>query len=221
MLFNSLTRIQQLEAADPYYNNVKFLTNFTNGYADAKGNSTSLLGSNVSVTGGSLVIAGTGQGRVQSANTVETFNTTDFVTLEGFIKTSAGYAFCTLSSTADNTGRWNFATNAANRLTAELYGVGYHTFTFTVPGLNILDNQWHHWAYTRGSGSMAWMYIDGIRCDTSIYMPRPFIGGVIQVGPYFGTHSYVGSIGAFRYTKTVERYTGPSFTPPTDPFPEQ
>jgi hypothetical protein len=88
----------------------------------------------------------------------------------------------------------------------------------------INDNQWHHVAFARSSGTVK-AFLDGVlkdsAADTNDYSVAGVNGfrlagrGDLAAGTFFS-----GKLDDFRITKGVARYTG-NFTPPSAQFPDQ
>ncbi len=81
------------------------------------------------------------------------------------------------------------------------------------------DSTWHHWAVTRGSGTVR-VFKDGTQVATSTYSTAIVAAGSFGIGGSVNSTSYrfAGHIDDLRITKGVARYTA-GFSVPTEAFP--
>ena len=226
---------------DPYWNNVTFLLNYTNGYADAspapkalQAQGTTAARSNV----GGVFSAGSDQWHgvfngastsiLQYDNSSNAFNfgTRNF-TIDGWINPSAyhtsGHGSVTIMSTyywgASDTG-WALTVNTAGRY------IQFFDGTSGLPGTSVIPlNQWTHVAIIR-VGTVLRIYVNGVldatRTCSANFLPagdtfkRLKVGG--QLSGSILLNQFNGRMDELRITDGIVRYTD-NFTPPTAPYP--
>jgi YD repeat-containing protein len=212
---------------DPYYDQVMVLL-----HADGTNGATSIVDSSrfgrtaqragtARITtshgkfgGASLALDGSGNYLWYGDSADFGFGTGDF-TLEGFVLSSgSNLLFDPRATVYDSNGA--FVTN--NSGTGN--GIGYYSFETGMVGSGPAtnDGNWHHYAWTRASGTFR-MFVDGVKVyETAVAgsfgASRPFYIG----SNFLNGGSFTGFIDEVRITKGVARYTG-SFTVPSAAFP--
>lgn len=226
---------------DPYWNNVTFLLNYTNGYADAspapkalQAQGTTAARSNV----GGVFSAGSDQWHgvfngastsiLQYDNSSNAFNfgTRNF-TIDGWINPAVyqtGITMTVMSTYQWSNGyRGGWAVSISS--TSRQLSVAFSDTNYIVSSQSIPLNTWTHFAVTR-SGTTAKLYINGVLSNTLTNVPanmpgvnanRLRVGSVITDG---GTlvNIFNGRMDELRITDGIVRYTD-NFTPPTAPYP--
>ena len=151
-------------------------------------------------------------------------------TLETWFKTSGTGSIQRMFGIGNNVNNWG----GENGGELELYVAADGTANIRVVGATVItsttlvdDNDWHHVAAVY-NGSALRLYVDGTReGDIRTFVIYPNSNGTAQIrlGDGYlpsqqGWYAYQGYMADFRITKGVNRYTGPSFTPNTSPFPQ-
>ena len=163
---------------------------------------------------GSLAFDGTGDYLDVPSTVNLSFGTGDF-TIEFWIKTSSTGFNIMNPSSATGSGYWGLLVQSSDLRWNSAYNV---TNLFAVSATSILDNNWHHVAIARSSGTTKVFY-DGVsqtsQADSTNY------SGVaawrIGSGNVAALNGYIDDL---RITKGVARYTT-TFTPPTAAFADQ
>lgn len=151
-------------------------------------------------------------------------------TLETWFKTSDTGSEQRMFGIGNNVGNWDgqsggeleLSVLANGKAAIRIVGTNWITSTTLVD-----DNDWHHVAAVY-NGSALRLYVDGTReGDIRTFVIYPNSNGTTQIrlGDGYlpsqqGFYDYRGYMADFRITKGVNRYTGPSFTPNTSPFPQ-
>ena len=202
--------------------NTSLLLNFTNGgiidntaknVLETVGNAQ--ISTSVKKYGtGSLAFDGTGDYLDVPSTVNLSFGTGDF-TIEFWIKTSSTGFNIMNPSSATGSGYWGLLVQSSDLRWNSAYNV---TNLFAVSATSILDNNWHHVAIARSSGTTKVFY-DGVsqtsQADSTNY------SGVaawrIGSGNVAALNGYIDDL---RITKGIARYTA-NFTPPTAAFADQ
>ena len=84
-------------------------------------------------------------------------------------------------------------------------------------GVNIQNSNWYHIALV-GDGTKVHSYINGVRTNTSVSYPT-FVNNKLRIGniALAMNRRMRGKMSEFRVSD-IARYSGNSFTPPTEPF---
>lgn len=118
-------------------------------------------------------------------------------------------------------GYWQFLVRS-NQIQINLRNATGGAFSDLTASQTLANGQWHHYAWTRASGTNRLFY-DGVQLTTSGSLPSNPTQGThaAYVGANYngGATSTAGQIDDVRITKGVARYTS-NFTPPTAPFPD-
>ena len=163
---------------------------------------------------GSLAFDGTGDYLDVPSTVNLSFGTGDF-TIEFWIKTSSTGFNIMNPSSATGSGYWGLLVQSSDLRWNSAYNV---TNLFAVSATSILDNNWHHVAIARSSGTTKVFY-DGVsqtsQADSTNY------SGVaawrIGSGNVAALNGYIDDL---RITKGVARYTT-TFTPQTSQWQDQ
>jgi hypothetical protein len=163
---------------------------------------------------GSMAFDGTGDYLDIPSNPNLTFGTGDF-TLEFWMRTS-GTDFNVMNpATATGSGYWGLLFQSSNLRWNSAYNV---TNLIAVSATAILDNNWHHVAICRASGTTRVFY-DGVS-QTSQSDSTNYSGVAawrIGSGNVAALNGYIDDL---RITKGAARYIG-NFTPPVARMPQQ
>jgi hypothetical protein len=164
--------------------------------------------------GASMLFDGTGDYLDIPSNPNLTFGTGDF-TLEFWMRTS-GTDFNVMNpATATGSGYWGLLFQSSNLRWNSAYNV---TNLIAVSATAILDNNWHHVAICRASGTTRVFY-DGVS-QTSQSDSTNYSGVAawrIGSGNVAALNGYIDDL---RITKGAARYIG-NFTPPVARMPQQ
>jgi hypothetical protein len=140
------------------------------------------------------------------------FGTEDF-TIEGWLWIPNNSALYTvvdgrLSSLTD-AGGWSVAVSTAGAL--YIYSGG---FLITGASSAVTANNWHHWAYTRASGTHK-LFLNGTQTGSSSTSARTYTSQLFRIGASAtGGEVFNGYQSDVRITKGLARYTS-NFTAPT------
>ncbi len=215
-------------ANDPYWANVSSLLHFDGNITDQKGKTWTAQGgaapSAVQAKWGSGSLLCDGNGDYLSTPTNTDFNITggDF-TVEFWLylsdkdNTDGNTVVCV----GNSSGYWQILVRS-NNLNVNIRNSADSTFSTLNAPQTLVNNSWHHWAWTRASGVNRVFY-DGTSLGLTGSLPSSFTQGshAAYIGANFngGTSSTHGYIDDLRITKGVARYTA-NFTPPSGPFPD-
>jgi hypothetical protein len=171
---------------------------------------------------GALSVADTNSGLVAAGQSEYAFAPGVDFTIEAFIKPTATATYKQI------VGQWGSCLNAYQ---LSLYSgklgwerPGYGTLTSSDSSAAVSLNAWHHVAVAR-QGSTISLYLDGKQVATasdSINYATGTCGmGVGKVATQNGYSFGSGSIDEVRITRQLARYTGATYTVPTQSFPNQ
>lgn len=158
---------------------------------------------------------------------VETPNSSDFVfgtgdfTVEAFIKISnQGHDAAIIDFFELGVSGWQLYVNSSGFLAFYEHSPNV---SFIASGVTVNDNNWHHVAASRNSGTLR-IFVDGTkRYDASNTKNHSNIAVKLGIGAQIGSRNSAydleGYIDDVRITKGVGRYTA-SFTAPTSAFPD-
>jgi hypothetical protein len=219
-----VTPLAENVSTDPYWPNVVLLLNMDGGdqstqFIDRKGRAVTPYG------GAKQVIAqkkfGVSSGIFGSTTGLSvaglSLGTSDFTIEAWFYRDTLGTTqFCLDTRNADltNTG-FSFYVRSSNHIT---FGSG-NPFTATEGTISLSDNQWHHVALTRSSGTVRGFVngqLDFTTTSTSNFSNTTWSIGHSYSPPVSEGTKYLDEV---RITAGVARYTE-NFTPPDAPFPQ-
>ena len=155
---------------------------------------------------------GTGDYITLSDQNIGNFGTADF-TAEGWLWVPNNSALYTvvdgrLSSLTD-AGGWSVAVNTSGAL--YVYAGG---FLITGASSAVTASTWHHWAYTRASGTHK-LFLNGTQTGSSSTTARTYTSQLFTIGAsQSGGEVFNGYQSDVRITKGLARYTS-NFTAPT------
>ena len=170
----------------------------------------------------SLALDGTGDSlSITDAGSVMTLGTSD-LTVEFWFYTSSN------STNLSNFG--TFFSGGTNALMLRYHNsfnsilVGYEGVAYDInPSPDVLptENAWNHIAVVRDSTSLR-LYMNGSLGGeaTGTGGSRNYSAAIDEIGKAGANYPLTGYIDDFRVTKGVARYTGSSFTIPTEAFPD-
>lgn len=214
--------------SDPYWANVVSLLHFDGNLTDERGKVWTANG-NAAVSSvqakwgsGSLLCDGNGDFLSTPANADFSLTASGDFTVEFWLwlidkdNNDGNTVMCV----GNSTGYWQIVVRDNNfRLNVRRASDG--AFSDLNGPLTLVNNSWHHYAWTRASGTVRLFY-DGTQLGTTGSFPtNPTQGSnAAYIGANFngGTSSTHGYIDDVRITKGVARYTA-NFTPPSGPFP--
>lgn len=223
----------RLGPTDPEWSNVVLLVNASgtvgtqpidrSQYAQAADGSSSgvVITAADGLFGGQSFGAFTGAGDyLQFQNPGQADMGTDDMTLEFFFKPETGVnSGRTFTYWSDDAAAYvnRMGINSATQLATSA------AYSPTVVGANVtvpdIQGAWHHFAVVRSGGTTIYHYLDGSRIATRTVGNTSGIG---SQGWYLcgdGTSRFRGYMDQFRVTRGVQRYTGTTYTVPTEAFP--
>jgi hypothetical protein len=226
------------QSTDPEFDKVGLLVSFDGASGSTTFSDESLLGNTLTPLGGAAVSAnpkfGSGNLVTNGTQTLKLSNRFQFAmddfTVECWVKPGVqldgGYntVIGSYSNNFTSTGDWSLRTriSGSNQLGFTIRNASNWTDIET--GVDLNDTLWHHIAITR-EGSTLRIYSDGILRGTATSSTTfndiydIVIGG--NNNTYEFEKNYVGAIDELRITRGLARYTGGTYTVPTNPFPGQ
>lgn len=219
-------------SSDPFWNNVEL---FLKG--DGANGSTNIVDSSptpktVSIFGNTQIstaqskyggssILFDGIGDYISANSTSFSAGTGDFCYEGWVRTNATnayMAFMTRSPWASTNGFLFTNNSAIGDGKPQIWWNGYSGALLFTSSASVNDNNWHHIAFSRSSGTCR-LFVDGILVVTPVTSNVNVPSGTINVGNDvdFANRGFSGYIDSFRVTIGVARYTS-NFNPETDTY---
>ena len=160
----------------------------------------------------SMYFDGSGDYIQLDSQNIANFGTGDF-TAEGWFWVSSLPGSGTIYSIVDarsgggNTTGWTMGLNASGQIYV------YSGSQIVGAGGTVSTSTWHHWAFTRASGSMK-MFLDGTQVGSTSTTARDFTDTKFRIaGSHSGGELFTGYQSDVRMTKGLARYTA-NFTPP-------
>ena len=213
---------------DPYFSDVSLLlhgngVNNSTTFTDSSSNNHTLTvngGANISTAqskfgGASMYFDGSGDSLSLPLDTSIAFGSGEF-TFEFWLFRNASSSFVILDTRTPSqnpAGELVILVNSSGRL--EILEQGFTRLA----GGSTAVNTWNHYAIARDSSNVVTGYINGTSVDTWSTSLNFVLGSAPRIGSTVnGTFYLNGYIDDLRLTKGVARYTS-SFTPPTEPFP--
>jgi hypothetical protein len=213
---------------DPYFSDVSLLlhgngVNNSTTFTDSSSNNHTLTvngGANISTAqskfgGASMYFDGSGDSLSLPLDTSIAFGSGEF-TFEFWLFRNASSSFVILDTRTPSqnpAGELVILVNSSGRL--EIWEQGFTRLA----GGSTAVNTWNHYAIARDSSNVVTGYINGTSVDTWSTSLNFVLGSAPRIGSTVnGTFYLNGYIDDLRLTKGVARYTS-SFTPPTEPFP--
>ena len=219
-------------SSDPNFSSVSLLlhsdgSNGSTTFTDSSSNSLTVTANGdaqISTTqskfgGSSMYLDGTGDSvSITDSGSVMVLGTDDF-TVEFWFYTSSNST--NLSSFA------TFFTGGTNSLVIRYHSsysgivVGYEDVGYDIipsPSASPTENAWNHIAVVRDSTSLR-LYLNGSLVGDYTSTTRDYSSAINEIGKAGAYYPLLGYIDDFRVTKGVARYTGSSFSVPTEAFP--
>lgn len=105
----------------------------------------------------------------------------------------------------------------SNSMVVGLQGVAYDITPS--PAVSLVESSWNHIAVVRDSISLRF-YLNGslVGENSSTGPTRNYSGGIIHLGAVSGIYPFSGFMDEFRVTRNLARYSGSSYTVPTQVF---
>ena len=161
----------------------------------------------------SMYFDGTGDYIQLDSQDIANFGTGDF-TAEGWFWVSSLPGSGTIYSIVDarsgggNTTGWTMGLNASGQIYV------YSGSQIVGAGGTVSTSTWHHWAFTRASGSMK-QFLNGTQVGSTSTTARDFTDTKFRIaGSHSGGELFTGYQSDVRMTKGLARYTS-NFTAPT------
>ena len=162
----------------------------------------------------SMYFDGTGDYIQLDSQDVANFGTGDF-TAEGWFWVSSLpgsgtiYSIVDARSSGGNTTGWTMGLNASGQIYV------YSGSQIVGAGGTVSTSTWHHWAFTRASGSMK-QFLNGTQVGSTSTTARDFTDTKFRIaGSHSGGELFTGYQSDVRMTKGLARYTS-NFTAPTE-----
>jgi len=169
--------------------------------------------------GSSMYLDGTGDSvSITDSGSVMVLGTDDF-TVE--------FWFYTSSNSTNLTNFGTFFVGGINSLLLRYHSsysgivVGYEGVAYDIipsPNASPTENAWNHIAVVRDSTSLR-LYLNGSLVGDYTSTTRNYSSAINEIGKAGANYPLLGYIDDFRVTKGVARYTGSSFSVPTEAFP--
>ena len=162
----------------------------------------------------SMYFDGSGDYIQLDSQDIANFGTGDF-TAEGWFWVSSLpgsgtiYSIVDARSSGGNTTGWTMGLNASGQIYV------YSGSQIVGAGGTVSTSTWHHWAFTRASGSMK-QFLNGTQVGTTSTTARDFTDTKFRIaGSHSGGELFTGYQSDVRMTKGLARYTS-NFTAPTE-----
>lgn len=201
---------------DPYFGYVVFLSNYEGNANDVKGHAVTLIG-NASVSGGALVLDGSGDYARWDRTTEFNFSSVDEFCIDAYVETTAYSSIVGVIALTGLNGGLSFYTHNDGSIAFAVDGnfeVGR-----SAAGAHPLNTKQHLAVWRLGGRTRA--AVNG-QIVINVADNNSYVGGTsCSVGgsPGAAGLSINGKVYAARITRFA-RFGTTNFTPPADPFPE-
>lgn len=219
-------------SSDPNFSSVSLLlhsdgSNGSTTFTDSSSNSLTVTANGdaqISTTqskfgGSSMYLDGTGDSvSITDSGSVMVLGTDDF-TVE--------FWFYTSSNSTNLSSFGTFFVGGTNSLMFRYHSsysgivVGYEDVGYDIipsPSASPTENAWNHIAVVRDSTSLR-LYLNGSLVGDYTSTTRDYSSAINEIGKAGAYYPLLGYIDDFRVTKGIARYTGSSFSVPTEAFP--